>query len=69
MPQAKPDSDDIRRACKALAALLQDKVKYAIVGGAACQLLGSDRATDNVDIVVPPGKVVSARQLIAARQK
>jgi hypothetical protein len=60
MPQAKPDSDDIRRACNALAALLQDKVKYAIVGGAACQLLGSDRATDD------PGKVVSARQLIAA---
>jgi hypothetical protein len=66
MPQAKPDSDDIRRACNALAALLQDKVKYAIVGGAACQLLGSDCATDDVDIVVPPGNVVSARQLIAA---
>jgi hypothetical protein len=66
MPPAKPDPGDIRGACKALATLLKDKAKYALVGGAACQLLGSDRATEDVDFVVPPGKVVSARQLIAA---
>ena len=35
--------------------------KYAVVGGAACVLLGSLRITTDVDLVVPQGKTVVAR--------
>ncbi len=39
--------------------------RYAFVGGAACRLLGSDRTTNDVDIVVLRGEVPAARARIA----
>ena len=36
---------------------------YAIVGGAACMLLGSMRLTEDVDFVVPKGTVAEYRKL------
>jgi hypothetical protein len=55
-----PSRQQIRAACAALAASITD-VKYAIVGGAAVQLLGSTRLTIDVDFVVPKGSVAVAR--------
>ncbi|CCX05080.1 Similar to hypothetical protein ASPNIDRAFT_45694 [Aspergillus niger ATCC 1015]; acc. no. EHA21063 [Pyronema omphalodes CBS 100304] len=37
---------------------------YAVVGGAACNLLGSTRATEDVDFVVPRGATAEARSLL-----
>ncbi|KAI0330247.1 hypothetical protein GY45DRAFT_1323970 [Cubamyces sp. BRFM 1775] len=42
------------------------QVPYAIVGGAACILLGSQRITEDVDFVVPTGRTAAARQLLRA---
>lgn len=61
-----PNPQDVRRACAALAACLGKNVKYAVVGGAACQLLGSTRETEDVDFVVPQGQVAGARAIVAA---
>ncbi len=44
----------ITAATRALAQALENE-PYAFVGGAACQLLGSARMTQDVDIVVPRG--------------
>lgn len=55
---------DVHEACAALGACLGKNVKYAVVGGAACQLLGSTRETEDVDFVVPQGQVAAARALI-----
>lgn len=35
---------------------------YALVGGAACTMLGSQRITLDVDFVVPKGQIISARR-------
>lgn len=64
--QLKPSPKEIRAASEALGALLTSRVKYAVLGGAACQLLGSGRVTEDVDFVVPKGEVKSARKLLAA---
>jgi hypothetical protein len=48
-------------------ALKDGNVRYAIVGGAACLLLGSDRATSDVDFVVPKGRIRDARLLLKAQ--
>ncbi len=37
--------------------------RYAVVGGAACMLLGSMRLTEDVDLVVPKGTVGEYRKL------
>lgn len=42
---------------------------YAIVGGAACVLLGCDRTTSDVDIVVPKGATPDARARFRASDK
>jgi hypothetical protein len=55
-----PSRQQIRAACAALGASITD-VKYAIIGGAAVQLLGSSRLTVDVDFVVPKGSVAAAR--------
>lgn len=47
-------------ASKAIRDALQDTC-YAIVGGTACQLLGSTRVTEAVDFVVVQGKTREAR--------
>lgn len=56
----KPNPQAIRAACEALGTLLTSEVKYAVLGGAACQLLGSGRVTEDVDFVVTKGEVKSA---------
>lgn len=50
-------------ACVAACSSLKS-LPYAVVGGAACVLLGSDRQTSDVDIVVPKGAVVSVRDCL-----
>lgn len=62
---AIPSQQQIQQACVALASFLGDK-KYAIVGGAALQLLGSSRTTEDVDFVVPKDAVADSRTLLAA---
>lgn len=42
---------------------------YAIVGGAGCVLLGCDRTTSDVDIVVPKGATRAARARFRASDK
>lgn len=56
--------DDITRAAIAVAQALAG-LPYAIVGGAACLLLGAERTTTDVDVVVPAGGIVSARSRLA----
>ncbi|PSS15239.1 hypothetical protein M430DRAFT_59860 [Amorphotheca resinae ATCC 22711] len=57
----KPSPEQIREAAVAISYCLGDQV-YAIVGGAACSLLGSTRETIDVDIVVPQGATRDARR-------
>ncbi|KZF21367.1 hypothetical protein L228DRAFT_171231 [Xylona heveae TC161] len=42
--------------------------KYAVVGGAACLLLGSQRCTDDVDLVVPQGQTAQFRNVLRVRE-
>lgn len=60
-----PSPIDLAHTAVAIAHLLRD-TKYAIVGGAACQLYGSARTTSDVDFVVPRGRVSAVRKLLAA---
>jgi hypothetical protein len=65
---AYPSTYHVIAAAKAVARALQDGgVKYAIVGGAACLLLGSNRVTTDVDFVVPKGRIKDARLLLKAQ--
>lgn len=59
----KPSPEQIRAAAEVISYSLGDQ-SYAIVGGAACSLLGSARETEDVDIVVPQGKTRDARQTL-----
>lgn len=54
---------DILNASKAVARAMGTK-PYALVGGAACQLLGSQRTTKDVDFVVCENKTGDARELL-----
>jgi hypothetical protein len=56
--------EDIAEAAHALASAISDTVQYAIVGGAACALLGSHRQTEDIDIVVPKGWTIRARSAL-----
>lgn len=56
----------IRAAAQAVALSL-GSTPYAIVGGAACTLLGSQRTTTDVDIVVMRGETKIARDKLAAQ--
>jgi hypothetical protein len=63
-----PSTHHVTAAAQAVARALSDgEVKYAVVGGAACLLLGSNRATTDVDFVVPKGRIRDARFLLKAR--
>lgn len=53
-----------RAACAAVAAALAG-TRYAVVGGAACVLLGAGRRTEDVDVVVLKGGVQAARKLLS----
>ncbi|KAL3469548.1 hypothetical protein BJX99DRAFT_241062 [Aspergillus californicus] len=58
---------EIRAAATAVANVLMSSVPtYALVGGSACVVLGSDRATADIDFVVLRGQTAAARQLLRA---
>jgi hypothetical protein len=59
----KPSPDQILAAAQAIGYYLGDH-PYAVVGGAACLLLGSRRVTKYVDIVVPQGTTKDARKIL-----
>ncbi|TVY15843.1 hypothetical protein LARI1_G005766 [Lachnellula arida] len=59
----KPSPEQIREAAEAIRHSLGNQV-YAIVGGAACSLLGSTRETEDVDFVVPQGATRDARRML-----
>ncbi|KAK7955855.1 uncharacterized protein PG986_005077 [Apiospora aurea] len=63
-PEPKPSVENIVDAAAAVAFALGDKVPYALVGGGACSVLGSQRLTEDIDIVVPRGRTSEARQLL-----
>lgn len=67
MAPSYPSIEHILAAAHAVARSLEgSEIPYAIVGGAACLLLGSARLTSDVDFVVPMGRVRDARQLLRA---
>jgi hypothetical protein len=55
-----PGLEDIVAASHDLGIVLTGRV-YALVGGAACVLLGSDRGTTDVDFVVTKGQTIATR--------
>lgn len=63
-----PSHDQVIAATQAVAYSLGSEQQYAIVGGAACLVLGSSRVTADVDLVVPKGKTRDARQLLKKQQ-
>lgn len=63
MDEAESDLQNVQDATRAVGTALAEK-KYAIVGGAACVLLGSRRVTKDVDFVVPKGETVEARKIL-----
>lgn len=66
-PATYPTTRHVIAAAQAVSRAFRDSdVKYAVVGGAACLLLGSNRATTDVDFVVPKGKIRDARLLLKA---
>lgn len=66
MPDAPHSPVVIRAAAVAVTKALNQSqdLKYALVGGSACVVLGSDRATEDVDFVVIQGQTPDARQLL-----
>ncbi|KAK5254537.1 hypothetical protein LTR16_004818 [Cryomyces antarcticus] len=58
-----PTTEQVRAAANMLGYVLGENV-YAVVGGAACTLLGSMRVTEDVDFVVPKGSTSNARKLL-----
>ena len=48
------DSRILKEACHDTGRALNDST-YAVIGGAACSMLGSSRGTHDIDIVVPDG--------------
>ncbi|RDW60438.1 uncharacterized protein DSM5745_10896 [Aspergillus mulundensis] len=56
----------IRDAATAVANALSPNTIYAVVGGAACCVLGENRTTQDVDFVVLRGQAFAARQLLRA---
>ena len=63
---SKPTPEQVRAAAQAIGSSLESQV-YAIVGGAACSLLGSSRVTTDVDIVVPQGSTKETRQKLKSQ--
>ena len=59
-----PSTQDISTAAAAVAAALDGKIQYALVGGAACAVLGSPRVPEALEIVVPKGRTAEARTLL-----
>ncbi|KAK3942809.1 hypothetical protein QBC46DRAFT_282939 [Diplogelasinospora grovesii] len=63
-----PNTDQVRAAAAAVAHALKGKQHYAVIGGAACAVLGSHRDTADVDFVVPKGETKAARTLLKTEQ-
>ncbi|KAK7926758.1 hypothetical protein PG985_003756 [Apiospora marii] len=60
-----PSRQQLIDAAAAVAVALDGKVPYALVGGGACVVLGSQRATEeDIEIVVPKGRTSEARSLL-----
>jgi len=59
----KPSPQQIREAAEAIKYSLRGQV-YALIGGAACSMLGSSRETEDVDIVVPQDATKYTRSLL-----
>lgn len=57
-------AEQVKQAARAVAKLMYGQQCYAVVGGAACLLLGSPRFSSDVDIVVPKGETKAARALL-----
>jgi len=64
-----PTRAETAEAARAIAGALPETLKYAIVGGAACALLGSERQTLDVDFVVPQGSTIEARAALRKSSK
>ncbi|KAE8139892.1 hypothetical protein BDV38DRAFT_291149 [Aspergillus pseudotamarii] len=56
--------EEICEAAMAVGNALARCEKYALVGGSACAVLGSTRATEDVDLVVLRGGTANARRLL-----
>lgn len=64
-PAPMPSRQHVIDAAAAVAAALDGKVPYALVGGGACAVLGSPRVTEaGLEIVVPKGRTSEARSLL-----
>jgi hypothetical protein len=59
-----PGLEQVLGAAQALVVAFGSEQPYAVVGGAACVVLGSTRLTVDVDVVVPKGQTRDARQLL-----
>ncbi|KAI0909464.1 hypothetical protein F4823DRAFT_594621 [Ustulina deusta] len=62
-----PTLQQTNAAVQAVAGALGN-THYAIVGGAACTMLGSVRLTEDVDFVVPKGETKAARALLKQKE-
>jgi len=60
LPAQKYPAELTKAAAAAIATAMGSDC-YALVGGAACTLLGSTRATEDIDFVVPQGQTPAAR--------
>lgn len=58
--------EDIIAAASACGAALEGRLTFAVVGGAACVLLGSARDTRDVDVVVTKGNTIAAKNALRA---
>ncbi len=63
-----PSPKQTLEAAEAVALAMTDK-HYAVVGGAACSVLGSVRQTSDVDFVVLQGDTKAARALLKAQDR
>ncbi|KAE9368025.1 hypothetical protein N431DRAFT_429268 [Stipitochalara longipes BDJ] len=68
MSSPPSDVEAVRAAAEAVGKILGGR-SYAIVGGAACALLGSSRTTTDVDIVVPRGETRETRKLFRGQEE
>jgi hypothetical protein len=59
-PLSNPEA--VRAAAQEIGKIFQNRT-YAIVGAAACVVLGSTRMTNDIDIVVPKGETLEVRRL------
>jgi hypothetical protein len=63
-----PNTEQTLAAVEAVAHSMGDR-NYAIVGGAACLVLGSSRKTIDVDFVVPKGDTKAARSALMSHKE